>query len=106
MTMGGDQSYSMQSRNGSMLNLRLAQSRRHVESNRESTVFAQVEISPDLGTEIAQKNHHICLVIDCSGSMTEDGKMDRAKETAINVVRRLPDNDIVSIVTFDDDAHT
>ena len=102
--MGGDQSYSMQSRNGSMLNLRLAQSRRHVESNRKSTVFAQVEISPDLGTEIAQKNHHICLVIDCSGSMIEEEKMDRAKETAINVVRRLADNDVVSIVTFADDS--
>ena len=100
-----DQSYSLHSPNGSMLNLRLEQSRRHIESNRESTVFVQVEISPDQNTQIAQKNHHICLVIDCSGSMEDDMKIEQAKNAAIKLVRGLPSTDIVSIVAFDDNVH-
>ena len=100
-----DQSYSMHSRNGSMLNLRLEQNRRHIESNREATVFVQIEISPDQNTQLAQKTHHNCLVIDCSGSMDMDGKINHAKNAAINLVRQLPPTDIVSIVAFDDDVH-
>ena len=100
-----DQSYSLRSPTGSMLNLRLEQSRRHIEANRESTVFVQVEISPDQSTQIAQKNHHICLVIDCSGSMEDDMKIEQAKNAAIKLVRGLPSTDIVSIVAFDDDVH-
>ena len=100
-----DQSYSLRSPTGSMLNLRLEQSRRHIEANRESTVFVQVEISPDQSTQIAQKNHHICLVIDCSGSMEDDMKIEQAKNAAIKLVRGLPSTDTVSIVAFDDDVH-
>ena len=100
-----DQSYSLRSPTGSMLNLRLEQSRRHVEANRESTVFVEVEISPDQSTQIAQKNHHICLVIDCSGSMEDDMKIEQAKNAAIKLVRGLPSTDTVSIVAFDDNVH-
>ena len=122
MTTLTDQSYSLHSPNGSMLNLRLEQNRRHVESDRESTVFVQLEISPDESTKVAQKNHHICLVIDCSGSMDADSyltsflttsskssknpsKMDQAKKAAIKLVRGLPSTDIVSIVAFESDVH-
>ena len=105
MTTSTNQSYSMYSRIGSMLNLRLEQSRRHVESNRESIVLVQLEISSDESTKISQKNHHICLVIDCSGSMEDDGKMDEAKNDAISLVRGLPSDHMVSIVAFDDDVH-
>ena len=100
-----DQSYNLHSLNGSMLNIRLEQSRPFVEANRESTVFVEVEISPDQSTQIAQKNHHICLVIDCSGSMNEDMKIEQAKNAAIKLVRGLPSTDTVSIVAFDDDVH-
>ena len=100
-----DQSYNLRSPTGSMLNLRLEQSRRHIEANRESTVFVEVEISPDQSTQIAQKNHHICLVIDCSGSMNEDMIIEQAKNAAIKLVRGLPSTDTVSIVAFDDDVH-
>ena len=100
-----DQSYNIHSPNGSMLNIRLEQNRRHIEANRESTVFVEVEISPDQSTQIAQKNHHICLVIDCSGSMEDDMKIEQAKNAAIKLVRGLPSTDTVSIVAFDDDVH-
>ena len=87
------------------LNLKLLQDRTHVDSNREeSPVFVQIEISPDENTKIKQVDHHICLVIDCSGSMLEGDKMEQAKSAAINLVRALPSDDLVSIVTFDSSA--
>ena len=83
------------------LNLKLLQDRTHVDSNREeSPVFVQIEISPDENTKIKQVDHHWCLVIDCSASMDGD-KMEQAKTAAINLVRTLPSDDLVSIVTFE-----
>jgi len=83
------------------LNLKLLQDRTHVDSNREeSPVFVQIEISPDENTKIKQVDHHWCLVIDCSASMDGD-KMEQAKTAAINLVRALPSDDLVSIVTFE-----
>ena len=86
------------------LNLKLLQDRTHVDSNREeSPVFVQIEISPDENTKIKQVDHHWCLSIDCSASMDGD-KMEQAKTAAINLVRALPSDDLVSIVTFDSNA--
>ena len=83
------------------LNLKLLQDRTHVDSNREeSPVFVQIEISPDENTKIKQVDHHWCLSIDCSASMDGD-KMEQAKTAAINLVRALPSDDLVSIVTFE-----
>ncbi|MCS5550221.1 MAG: VWA domain-containing protein [Gammaproteobacteria bacterium] len=83
------------------LNLKLLQDRTHVDSNREeSPVFVQIEISPDENTKIKQVDHHWCLAIDCSTSMDGD-KMEQAKTAAINLVRTLPSDDLVSIVTFE-----
>ena len=57
-------------------------------------------MTPDETTKFVQRNHHVSLAIDCSGSM--DGKkIQDAKDAAINVVRRLSPNDLVSIVTFE-----
>ena len=84
------------------LNLKLLQDRTHVDSNREeSPVFVQIEISPDENTKIKQVDHHWCLVIDCSASMLDGDKMEQAKTAAINLVRTLPSDDLVSIVTFE-----
>ena len=84
------------------LNLKLLQDRTHVDSNREeSPVFVQIEISPDENTKIKQVDHHWCLVIDCSASMLDGNKMEQAKTAAINLVRTLPSDDLVSIVTFE-----
>ena len=63
-------------------------------------MFVSLEIEPDDKTVVVQKKHHVSLTIDCSGSMFGE-KLDNAKEAAINVVRNLAPNDLVSIVTFD-----
>jgi Ca-activated chloride channel family protein len=46
---------------------------------------------------------NLCLVIDCSTSM-QGVRLDTAKETAIELVRQLQPNDILSIVRFSDRA--
>ena len=87
------------------LNLKLLRDRSHVDSNREeSPIFVQIEVSPDENTKIKQVDHHWCLVIDCSYSMLADDKMEQAKTAAINLVRTLPSNDLVSVVIFDSNA--
>ncbi len=82
-----------------MLNLRLVQNRQHVKCGQKTTLFSLLEISPDESTRMVQKKHHVSLVIDCSGSM--DGqKIEDAKDAAVNLVKSLSPNDLVSIVTF------
>ena len=83
-----------------MLNLKLSQNRQHVKCNQKTALFVSIEMTPDETTKFVQRNHHVSLAIDCSGSM--DGKkIQDAKDAAINVVRRLSPNDLVSIVTFE-----
>ena len=78
----------------------MSQNRQHVKCNQKTALFVSVEISPDETTKFIQRNHHVSLAIDCSGSM--DGKkIQDAKEAAINVVKRLSPNDLVSIVIFE-----
>ena len=48
---------------------------------------------------------NLCLVLDRSGSMSGD-KMERAKEAAIEAVRRLSASDIVSLVIYDHEVET
>ena len=100
--MGVDQ--RVYSSNHSILNLKLLQDRTHIPLDRESPVFVQIEVSPDQTTKIKQRDNHICLVIDCSGSMRDEDKMEQAKSAAINLVRKLPSSDLVSIVQFDTTA--
>ena len=52
-----------------MLKLKLAQNRQHVKCNQKTVLFASLEISPDDTTKMIQRNHHVALAIDCSGSM-------------------------------------
>src|ERR1044072_2979185 len=44
---------------------------------------------------------NLVLVIDKSGSMSEDDKMSRVKEGLLTMVNQLRPEDIISIVTFD-----
>ena len=87
-----------------MLNLRLSQNRRHVKCSHKTTLFASLEITPDESTQILQKKRHIALAIDCSTSMCGK-KMDDAKNAAIEVVRSLDPQDLISIVVFESGVH-
>ncbi len=49
---------------------------------------------------------NLSIVLDRSGSMAGLGKLERAKEAASLLVRRLGDEDVASIVAYDDDVRT
>jgi len=49
---------------------------------------------------------NLSVVLDRSGSMQALGKLERAKEAASLLVRRLGDEDMVSVVAYDDDVET
>jgi len=86
-----------------LLNLKLSQNRKFVKCKKKSVLFVKLEISVDQATQIMPKQKHVSLVIDASGSMY--GKpIDDAKRSAIDIVRTLSPNDLVSIVTFDHEA--
>src|SRR4030066_40438 len=46
---------------------------------------------------------NLCLVLDCSTSM-QGARLDSVKSTAIELIRQLQDNDVFSIVKFNDRA--
>jgi len=49
---------------------------------------------------------NLALVIDCSGSMNNDHKIESARRAALEVLDRLAAGDIVSVVTFGGDVRT
>lgn len=52
-------------------------------------------------TEKRRLTNAIALVIDKSGSMAEEGKIQAAKYAALSVVQSLKDEDFVSVIGFD-----
>ena len=48
---------------------------------------------------------NLVFVIDKSGSMADDDKMSRVKDSLRNMIHKLRSNDIVSIVAFDTNAY-
>ena len=45
---------------------------------------------------------NICLVVDHSGSMADEGKMEYARSAAVEVVNRLSASDTIAVVAYDD----
>ncbi len=86
-----------------MLNLRLSQNRLNVKCNQKDSLFVSVNVSPDESTQLVEKSHHVSLAIDCSGSMYGE-PLEDAKNAAIQAVRTLSPNDLVSIVAFETEA--
>ena len=70
-------------------------------AGKKQTTFVKVGLTGfKLKSEGERAAVNVAIVLDKSGSMSGD-KIVRAKEAAINVIRRLRAQDIVSIVTYD-----
>ena len=58
-------------------------------------------VSPD---EIEAKAFNLVVVVDESGSMDSDGKIQMVRSGLLLLLGELDENDIISIVTYEDDA--
>lgn len=73
-----------------------------IKADKKNLVYLRVKLT---GEKLEAQSKHaplnVALVLDRSGSMSGD-KIVRTKEAAIAFVNRLSEDDIVSIVTYDD----
>ncbi len=88
------------------LNLRYAMSRDVLPVLKtEQAIYAMVEIKAGSGKPFGQMPANFALVLDRSGSMDGE-KLARMKEAVGSVVDALRDNDLLSVVIFDDQVET
>jgi Ca-activated chloride channel homolog len=67
-----------------------------------NTVFMGVEIR--CAGEPTRHTQSVCLVIDTSGSMTRQSKMDLAKRSALDLAKALDPTDHIALVSFATEA--
>lgn len=67
--------------------------------------FLQIGVQAKKGEAPRRPPLNVALVIDISGSMLQENKLEHARTAALNFVKALHPNDILSIVAFDDNAH-
>jgi len=70
------------------------------------TVYLQMEIITGDVVYKKQRPMNICVVLDRSGSMADDKKIDYAKKALQSLIDRLSSDDYLSIVIYDDEIET
>lgn len=74
-----------------------------VISEHGGTAYLQLTVTaPGLLTETKRKPMNLSIVIDRSGSMSDQRKMDFVKKAFASLVDQLQPNDILSLVIYDD----
>jgi uncharacterized membrane protein/uncharacterized protein YegL len=71
---------------------------------RGTPIESLLPVEPKEPPKREEKNRAVVLVIDKSGSMSEDNRILYAQEAAKAVVRQLNDNDFIGVVGFDASA--
>jgi Ca-activated chloride channel homolog len=69
-------------------------------------VRALLRVTGEAPAAVDRPKLNLSVVLDRSGSMHGLGKLERAKEAASLLVRRVGDEDVVSVVAYDDDVRT
>ena len=75
-------------------------------SSRGGTAYLQIEITTGGPIFRDKRPMNIALVLDRSGSMGDERKMDYAKKAVLGLIDRLSSEDYLSIVIYDDQVET
>ena len=81
--------------------LRVTPDRDYIYRSGPREVIVQVEIEARKNDEARRAPMNLCVVLDRSGSM-EGAKLEKARQAAAMAVDKLNDDDIFSLVTYDD----
>jgi Ca-activated chloride channel family protein len=81
--------------------LRVTPDRDYIYRSGPREVIVQVEIEARKNDEARRAPMNLCVVLDRSGSM-EGAKLEKARQAAAMAVDKLGDDDIFSLVTYDD----
>jgi Ca-activated chloride channel family protein len=81
--------------------LRVTPDRDYIYRSGPREVIVQVEIEARKNDEARRAPMNLCVVLDRSGSM-EGAKIEKARQAAAMAVDKLADDDIFSLVTYDD----
>ncbi|MDD4955926.1 MAG: VWA domain-containing protein, partial [Candidatus Omnitrophica bacterium] len=74
----------------------------YVLAGEDETVVLKVGLSAEPGVEKTKRPPiNIAVVIDKSGSMSSDGKIEKAKEGVYRVIEQLNEGDVISIIVYD-----
>lgn len=89
-----------------LLDVTIQASRQKVGSlDNDQLLYLLVDIRPPQGAAERRRPVNLCLVFDCSTSMSGE-RLERVKVAASQVVERLSPEDTVSIIAFSDRAQT
>ena len=83
--------------------LRVAPDRDYIYRPGPREVIVQVEIEARKNDDARRSPMNLCVVLDRSGSM-EGAKIEKARQAAAMAVDKLADDDIFSLVTYDNET--
>ena len=69
----------------------------------ETDVVIEIRCKPTAGPPVAPKPLNLCVVIDRSGSM-QGPKLEMAKRSCLDIFKQLREDDLFTVVTFDNEA--
>jgi len=70
-------------------------------AGQEQTAYIKITLGGFALPQRTRSPINLGIVLDRSGSMASDGKLDKAKEAALMALDRLQPDDIISVITFD-----
>lgn len=75
---------------------------------RQSALIKISVLAPDMPVDKGIRKHRInlCVVLDKSGSMASQKKIEKSKEAAITALRMLRPDDVFSLIIYDTSART
>jgi Ca-activated chloride channel family protein len=75
--------------------------RPYVLAGEDQDVVLKVGLIPEQGSTVERLPINIAIVLDKSGSMGSDQKMEKAKQGVFEIVQRLNEGDVISVIVYD-----